>query len=52
MGRLINRGWQKSAAGAPQPTGIIFGANLRKPTKPEKPNKPSKPIRKEKPDKP
>jgi hypothetical protein len=45
MGRLIDHGWQKSAKDAAQQTGIMTGANLRKP----KP--PSKPIRKEKPDK-
>jgi hypothetical protein len=45
MGSLINRGWQKSAKNAAQPTGIITGANLKKP----KP--PSKPILNEKPDK-
>ena len=50
MGRLINRGWQKSAAGAPQPTGIIFGANLRKSSKPEK-KKETKPISPKKPNK-
>jgi hypothetical protein len=34
MGSFINRGWRKSAKGATQPTGIITGANLKKPTKP------------------
>jgi|TARA_B100000315_G_scaffold250363_1_gene283045 hypothetical protein len=34
MGKLIDHGWQKSAAGAAQPTGIIMGANLVK----KKPN--------------
>jgi hypothetical protein len=43
MGSLINRGWQKSAKGAAQPTGIITGANLKKPVKPPKiPKKPMK----------
>ena len=41
MGKLINHGWQKSAKGAAQPTGIITGANLKKAKKPSKPKKPS-----------
>jgi hypothetical protein len=36
MGRLIDHGWQKSAANAAQPTGIITGANLKKPKKLDK----------------
>jgi len=44
-GKVIYHGWQEKADKAPQPTGIITGANLKKP------KKPSKPIRKEKQDK-
>ena len=40
MGKCTYGGFQTSAANAPQPTGIIFGANLRKPP-PEK-SKPKK----------
>ena len=36
MGKLIWRGWRTSIAGAPQPVGIVFGRNLKKPDK-EKP---------------
>ena len=43
MGSLINRGWQKSAKGAAQPTGIITGANLKKPKPPPKSNLKEKP---------
>ena len=32
-GKVIIRGWQKSAKDAPQPTGIITGANLKKPSR-------------------
>jgi hypothetical protein len=48
MGKIIDIGWQKSAAGAAQPTGIITGANLakKKPKEsapvPGKPNLPPK----------
>ena len=35
-------GFQKSAAGAPHPTGVLFGANLRKPS-PEKSKERSEP---------
>jgi hypothetical protein len=39
-GKLINHGWQEKADKAPQPTGIITGANLKKPVKPnQKPKK-------------
>ena len=36
MGKLIWRGWQTSIKDAPQPVGIVFGRNLKKPDK-EKP---------------
>ena len=36
MGRLIWRGWRTSIKDAPQPVGIVFGRNLKKPDK-EKP---------------
>lgn len=29
MGKLVWKGWQKSAENAPQPTSVIYGANLR-----------------------
>lgn len=29
MGELVWKGWQKSAENAPQPTTVIYGANLR-----------------------
>ena len=35
-GKVIIRGWQKSAKNAPQPTGIITGANLKKPARNQK----------------
>ena len=50
MGSLTIRGWQKSAKNAPQPTGIVTGANLRKPSKPENEKKESKPTQQKKPD--
>ena len=34
MGKVINHGWQKTAEGAPQGTGIIMGRNLRSYKKP------------------
>ena len=36
MGKLIWRGWRTSIEDAPQPVGIVFGRNLKKPDK-EKP---------------
>jgi hypothetical protein len=36
MGKLTFRGWRTSIKDAPQPVGIIFGRNLKKPDK-EKP---------------
>ena len=36
MGKLIWRGWRTSIKDAPQPVGIVFGRNLKKPDK-EKP---------------
>jgi hypothetical protein len=30
MGKLIWKGWQTSVSDAPQPTSILYGANLRK----------------------
>ena len=35
MGKVINHGWQKTAEGAPQGTGIIMGRNLRSYRKPD-----------------
>ena len=32
MGKFINHGWQSSASNAPQPTGIVTGANLGRPS--------------------
>lgn len=29
MGKLEWKGWQKSVEGAPQPTSVIYGANIR-----------------------
>ena len=34
MGKVIDPGWQKTAEGAPQGTGIIMGRNLRSYKKP------------------
>ena len=31
MGKLVWKGWQKSAENASQPTSVIFAANIRKP---------------------
>ena len=31
MGKLVWKGWQKSAENAPQPTSAIYGANIRRP---------------------
>jgi hypothetical protein len=40
MGSLTNHGWQNSASNAPQPIGIVMGANLvRSSTKPTPPPK-------------
>jgi hypothetical protein len=36
MGKLIWRGWRTSIEDAPQPVGIVYGRNLKKPDK-EKP---------------
>ena len=36
MGKLIWRGWRTSIKDAPQPVGIVYGRNLKKPDK-EKP---------------
>jgi hypothetical protein len=33
MGKLIWRGWRTSIEDAPQPVGIVFGRNLKKPDK-------------------
>ena len=33
MGKLIWRGWRTSIKDAPQPVGIVFGRNLKKPDK-------------------
>ena len=33
MGKLIDHGWQKSAANAPQPTSLLTGANLKRSSK-------------------
>jgi hypothetical protein len=30
MGKVIDHGWQEKADKAPQPTGIVTGANLKK----------------------
>jgi hypothetical protein len=30
MGKVIDHGWQEKADKAPQPTGIVSGANLKK----------------------
>ena len=30
MGKLIWEGWQTSVSDAPQPTSILYGANLRR----------------------
>ena len=47
MGKLINKGWQKSVKDAPSPISIIFGANLAPSTKPkaELPKDDAKPIK-------
>jgi len=37
-GKVVDRGWQKSAANAAQPTGIITGANLKKASEPNTEN--------------
>ena len=36
MGKLTFRGWRTSIEDAPQPVGIVFGRNLKRPDK-EKP---------------
>ena len=36
MGKLTFRGWRTSIEDAPQPVGIVYGRNLKKPDK-EKP---------------
>jgi hypothetical protein len=33
MGKLTWEGWQTSVSDAPQPIGIVYGKNLRKPSK-------------------
>ena len=37
MGKLIWNGWQTSVSDAPQPTSILYGANLRKSMNKESP---------------
>jgi hypothetical protein len=37
MGKLTWLGWQTSVENAPQPTSILYGANLRSPTAKESP---------------
>ena len=39
MGKLIWRGWRTSINDAPQPVGIVFGRNLKKPDKEKPENK-------------
>ena len=37
MGKLTWEGWQTSVSNAPQPTSILYGANLRKSLNKESP---------------
>ena len=50
MGKVTNRGWRKSIKDAAQPTGIVYGRNLKgnhkEPAKRSKANKVSNPPRK------
>ena len=39
MGKLIWRGWRTSIKDAPQPVGIIYGRNFKKPDKEKPENK-------------
>ena len=39
VGKVTSRGWQYSAADAPQPIGIVFAPNLRKASTPKSPPK-------------
>ena len=40
MGKLIWRGWRTSIKDAPQPVGIVYGRNLKKPDKEKPESKP------------
>jgi hypothetical protein len=50
MGKLIWEGWQTSVSDAPQPTSILYGANLRDFSKENTPELPQpEPIQGESP---